>query len=336
MPAFVYFSCEHQICNNTIHLIEAASTTMNSFFAGLILQDTLTNVDIVHFIVVDSLCILVILTISKRYMLDTPPKEDITTAKEMEDLKKDKRKKFGWILTLVNSFLLSLLSIIYTYYRFVDNNEFNKEQKFPILYIANNMLQVNRPFSDFTYGRDNLSSIMCIHLAVVNVIDLVYGSIYYPEAIDILSGWIHHIVYTWIVILCTTGNGFIAVSKPFTKCMGTSLMLEIPTFMLALGHIFKSLRSDYGFGFSFLMLRIIFHAYVIICMLLSQTTDIILNTLLLLTFSMHVFWFYSWSKIYVIKPITLVIKSLSQENLKVSLINKNDNNHEREAFKKSI
>lgn len=310
---------------------------MDSPFAGLILKDSLTNSDIFSFVIFDFTFLLIILTISKRYMLDICPsnssKEVISTH----------RKRFGWILSLVNSFVLSLLAIIYTYYRYIDNNEYNKNEKFPLLYISNNMLHVDGKFDDFMIGRDNLSHIMCIHLAIVNIIDLIYGSIYYPDAIDFLSGWIHHIVYIWIVLLCTTGNGLILTSRYFAKGMGIFFLLEIPTFMLSLGHIFKSLRSDYGFGFSFWVFRIILHAYFIVCDILTyqkyQSLEIVIQVLLFLTFTMHVYWFYSWSNTYVIKPIKQVIKkTFSKDNLQVSPVNNNNNENNNESIdlKKNI
>ncbi len=308
---------------------------MDSSLAGLILKDTLTKNDIVYFILFDVAFLLTILSITKHYLLDTLPRDS------SKEIITKNRKRFGWILSLANSLILSTLAIIYTYYRYIDINEFNKNEKFPVLYISNNMLQVDGKFDDLMIGKDNISYIMSIHLAVVNIIDLVYGSIYYPDAIDILSGWIHHIVYIWIVILCTTGNGAILTSRLFSKGLGIFFLLEIPTFLLALGHVFKSFRSDYGFGLSFWIFRIILHAYFIVCNILTyqkyQSLEIVIQALLFLTFTMHVYWFYSWSNTYVIKPIKHVIKkTFSKENIEGLHVHNNENKNMNADFKKNI
>lgn len=253
-------------------------------FVEYILKDTLTTNEIVCFVIFDGLLICGILTIAKHHMLNCLPKE---STKEMI---KKQRIRFGWVLTLLNSFVLSLLAITHTFYRYIDDNDYNKSQKFPLIYIENYSLQISGTFGDLMLGRDNLSYFMCTHFAVVNAIDLVYGSVYYPEAIDLLSGWVHHIVYIWIIILCTTTQGLFLTSNLFAKGFGLFFLLEIPTFILASGRIYKSLRSDYGFGFFFWIFRILLHGYLIASAILTPSScDTVIQVLLFLTFSVCIF-----------------------------------------------
>ncbi|KAI8343002.1 hypothetical protein BC941DRAFT_410188 [Chlamydoabsidia padenii] len=86
-------------------------------------------------------------------------------------------------------------------------------------------------------------------------LDLLVGWFKYRNKMDMLTGWIHHITYfcvlTWVLKQHYTGI-FIAMC-----------VLEVPTFLLALGSVYRPWRRDYLFACAFLSTRIVFHSFMI-------------------------------------------------------------------------
>ncbi|KAI8928714.1 hypothetical protein BC831DRAFT_447144 [Entophlyctis helioformis] len=92
-------------------------------------------------------------------------------------------------------------------------------------------------------GRDsqwanNLAMVFVGFLAA----DLVVGRAQYPDQIGLLTGWVHHMAYVLVVINCIKYEivgGFLCFAS----------ILEMPTIVLALGHLHKPWRRDLLFGF---------------------------------------------------------------------------------------
>ncbi|ORX54125.1 hypothetical protein DM01DRAFT_1335979 [Hesseltinella vesiculosa] len=107
----------------------------------------------------------------------------------------------------------------------------------------------------------------------------------YPDKIEILTGWIHHLTYlallTWVV------------QQGYSSVFVTMCVLETPTFFLALGSVHRPLRMDYVFASTFFLTRILFHAY----MITSAFSALGLHPIpfaLSLFFPVHCFWFYGF------------------------------------------
>lgn len=115
------------------------------------------------------------------------------------------------------------------------------------------------------------------------VMDLAIGVVFYRNKIELLTGWIHHITYlgtlTW------------AIYNQYTAIFIMMCLLELPTFLLALGSVRSQLRRDYLFASAFLMTRILFHAYAIKCAWQIKPFGPIVNALFAF-FPVHCFWFY--------------------------------------------
>lgn len=115
------------------------------------------------------------------------------------------------------------------------------------------------------------------------IMDLCIGVIFYKNKIDMLTGWVHHITYlitlTW------------AIYNQYSSIFVMMCVLEIPTFLLALGSVRSHLRRDYLFASTFLLTRILFHAYAISCAWQIKPFGPIVNALSLF-FPLHCFWFY--------------------------------------------
>ncbi|KAI8078875.1 uncharacterized protein BX664DRAFT_250014, partial [Halteromyces radiatus] len=126
------------------------------------------------------------------------------------------------------------------------------------------------------------TSLACFFMTYL-VMDLTLGSMYYKSRITIATGWIHHSIY--IVIL------FWLMRCRSTSFFTVNAILELPTVILALGSMRASWRSDVLFGFSFFVLRLVYHA----CMIVSVKQYHRIESLWLvavLVFPLHVYWFY--------------------------------------------
>jgi hypothetical protein len=121
------------------------------------------------------------------------------------------------------------------------------------------------------------------------IMDLTIGIFEYKEHIDLLSGYIHHIVYILI-------NGLSIYYGLFDKYL-LFMISEIPTVILNLGSISKSYRNDYLFGATFFLTRILFHSYLIY----SLADSYLILFFGMLSLGLHLWWFKNWSVKYLLK-----------------------------------
>lgn len=191
-------------------------------------------------------------------------------------------KKLAWVITLFNSGLLSLVGISYAII------------KLPYHWPAFTFQPGHR---EIFHSIDNISALMCLWFALANAADLLYGFLFYRKYVQLLSGWAHHVVFIWIMYMCTTGDGIFLTIQPFAATFAMSSLEEIPTFLLALGALNPQLRTDLGFGITFFIFRIVYHFYLMYAGWISGY-DITLRVLHALTFALHVSWFNSWRKNY--------------------------------------
>jgi hypothetical protein len=145
--------------------------------------------------------------------------------------------------------------------------------------------------------RDNVGVIACIWFGLVNFLDLVFGLIFYPQYLGLLTAYVHHTLYIWMMNLVAFGNGIFFTAPYHSTGFVIVTIEELPTFLLALGSIFPSLRTDLGFGITFFFTRIAYHMYIFAFMIASRCFISIL-ILMTITLLMHVHWFYGWVKKY--------------------------------------
>lgn len=238
-------------------------------------------------------------------------------------------KKLCWCITLLNSFFTSFICILYLYIKYLINQSiFNSSPTNSSLesFVSSGSSSGTSESSGISLesseslgssldsnstlgmnlitGNDNMSIIISIIFGCVTFLDLFYGLIFYREQLSLLTTYIHHTLYIWLMYFIITGDGiFIKTPTPFSKAFMWCLIEELPTFLLALGSIFPSLRSDLAFGISFFLLRIVYHLYVFyITWNLGAYTPMIV--LYFITLGMHFIWFYTWFVKYGIYYIT--------------------------------
>lgn len=119
--------------------------------------------------------------------------------------------------------------------------------------------------------------------------DLTVGSLYYPDHINIATGWGHHIVYMILV-------EFI-VQREWSHIFVLAGVMELPTFLLAISTLYPKLRNDIVFATTFLATRIIFHIGLLASYIPKSTRlaavggSFLPAILFALAFPMHVMWF---------------------------------------------
>jgi hypothetical protein len=203
-------------------------------------------------------------------------------------------KELSWAISLVNSFVASVVGVIYLG---------NKIPKYGLETFFT--YQINP--KEFFYTVDNICLLTCIWFALANITDLVFGLICYRAHLNVLTAYIHHTIYIYMMYNSVTGDG-IFKSTPYASAFVYMVIEEIPTFLLALGSMFPSYRSDLGFGVTFFLLRICYHGYVFSFAIYSKAEGIVLF-FYSITLLMHIFWFYTWFSKYGIRLLGLKKKT---------------------------
>lgn len=218
------------------------------------------------------------------------------SADEEEDkkLRKKARRRLSWVPTFVNSLFMTLMGTGY----FVIKTDCLKDVTGIWMYAQGDGEHVWR-------SMDNVSVLVMAWFAMFNVFDISFGCMYCFECLDPLTAWVHHPVFTWICYVGITGDGILYQGKPFPSSFMVVCMEEFPTWHLAAGAMFPSLRNDWVFGGSFFLLRVCFHLYhAVLCFLndpspawYSVTTP---KMIFLFSMLMHLVWFRAWVLKYMI------------------------------------
>lgn len=175
------------------------------------------------------------------------------------------------ILSIKASATLFLISIYFNY-KFV-RSDFNVE-----LYTSE--LNQNDKFM-LDLGVFNLISYL--------IMDCYVGYNKYHKYMCTLSGYTHHITYTFISIIALYINvpGFYFLF----------MIEELPTIFLSSGNYNKSIRRDNLFGLTFFLTRILYHAYL--------TWKFSFNKAFMffgiLSLGLHSYWFKNWFTKYFLK-----------------------------------
>lgn len=120
--------------------------------------------------------------------------------------------------------------------------------------------------------------------------DSFFALTIYPKK-ELKSTLLHHSFY---ITLC-----LFVLHKGWVGALVAAFPLEIPTFFLALGHVFPTLRADKLFGATFFLTRLMWHVYLMYIIYSIPPRDFEHLWLLAVgPLMMHIYWFYWWSKKY--------------------------------------
>jgi hypothetical protein len=147
---------------------------------------------------------------------------------------------------------------------------------------------------DLYTSRLNSNDNFMLELSVFNLISYLIMDCYvgynkYHKYMCTLSGYTHHIVYTFVSI--------IALYKNVPGFYFLFMIEELPTIFLSSGNYNKGLRQDNIFGLTFFLTRLLYHGYL--------TWKFSFNKMFLifgaLSFGLHSYWFKNWFTKYFLK-----------------------------------
>jgi len=118
------------------------------------------------------------------------------------------------------------------------------------------------------------------------LLDMCLGYTKYGKHMNTLS-YIHHSFYTFV-------TAYLLLVKQCGDQFMLMMVFEIPTILLALGHVSNdTIRNDWLFGVLFFFSRIVYHFFITAVFIYHLGFDS--RTLLVMaSIPMHVYWFYGW------------------------------------------
>eukprot|EP01057_Protomagalhaensia_wolfi_P000245 Protomagalhaensia_wolfi_Nauph_80__244@NODE_1139_length_1703_cov_44_954327_g869_i0_p1_GENE_NODE_1139_length_1703_cov_44_954327_g869_i0NODE_1139_length_1703_cov_44_954327_g869_i0_p1_ORF_typecomplete_len316_score66_63TRAM_LAG1_CLN8/PF03798_16/1e04TRAM_LAG1_CLN8/PF03798_16/2_2e05DUF4131/PF13567_6/5DUF4131/PF13567_6/7_6DUF2621/PF11084_8/0_84DUF2621/PF11084_8/2_7e03_NODE_1139_length_1703_cov_44_954327_g869_i05271474 len=116
--------------------------------------------------------------------------------------------------------------------------------------------------------------------------DMIVSGIFFPSHMELLAGWIHHIVY---VCLCSN-----ALYWKWTKGFSIMFIEELPTLLLALGRCYPMFQTELGFGVTFAVLRLGLHTFISIVATIYCRHTSFLWLAAWLALVVHLWWFTGW------------------------------------------
>ncbi|KAJ1679405.1 hypothetical protein EV182_002118 [Spiromyces aspiralis] len=170
-------------------------------------------------------------------------------------------KALAWVLTLTTSFVVAACSMPY------------------LCVLARNRWDVRAVIRS-----DDLSNLATGFFASYLAWDLILGMIYYRARIQVLTGYIHHTAYLALVVRAAMLN--------YTAVFMMFCVMEVPTIILAFGHMQPQWRRDDLFSGVFFVTRIVLHLALMLGFY-RMYPDRIIWKVVLAAFSLHVYWFYN-------------------------------------------
>lgn len=174
-------------------------------------------------------------------------------------------KQKAWIITTFASFILSCFGISAVYRAEAFNGW---------------------TFDNVYGGEDHISRLVLLFFGATNIIDLIIGIFYYPKQLDPFSTIAHHIFYISFISILISHH----YSRGFVLCF----LMEIPTFILGVGRLFKEYRSDILFGLTFFFTRLVYNVYLVI-KLRNISSEGTIWKICLGVLCLHLYWFSNWA-----------------------------------------
>jgi hypothetical protein len=102
--------------------------------------------------------------------------------------------------------------------------------------------------NDFPLLNSAIANVWCTYFVTYLLADMFFGFYYYPDQMNLVTGWIHHIIYLFLI------PGII--SNHLAGAFMINMFMELPTIFLSVGFLFPALKSEYLFGSTFFITRI--------------------------------------------------------------------------------
>ena len=127
----------------------------------------------------------------------------------------------------------------------------------------------------------------CRFFVTFLVLDCAVGALHYRKQFHLFEGWFHHAAYA---LFFSWG-----LARHASIGFASTLAMEIPTALLALGKCFPACRLDLPYGMSFAAFRVGLNLY-----LLGQwyAAGLFLWPCAVATLALHSHWFWRWCRSY--------------------------------------
>ncbi|KAG0208032.1 hypothetical protein BGX33_006501 [Mortierella sp. NVP41] len=133
------------------------------------------------------------------------------------------------------------------------------------------------------------SSVLCGYFVAYCAADLVIGWMHYREHVDPMSGYLHHVIYTWLIWRLGS-HGQLSI---FLIAGG---IFEVSTIFLASGHMFPRLREDFWFPTTFILIRLFFAAFMTHEVYFSFPSPPLGTWVYIAAFFLHIYWIVKYYK----------------------------------------
>ena len=179
-------------------------------------------------------------------------------------------KTKAWIISLTSSFILSIYGIMS--FNIFMNSGFNMDKLISSdIYATDIYASIDRQYAHQIFF-------------VSMILDLVIGMIDYKSQIQLLTGWVHHIMY---LIIC-----YYFASSEYSALFVLCYIVEIPTFILGVCKFFPTVEwLKTLFTLVFFVCRICFLIFITI-KYISNQINIQIIICLILSFCLNSYWFY--------------------------------------------
>lgn len=138
-------------------------------------------------------------------------------------------------------------------------------------------------------GGMNFGKIIVLYFTAYLIMDLYLGHYDYRKYMDNLSGYFHHVIYSFINILALYTGVF--------HVYLLHMLSELPTFIMAIGQFDPKFRNDNLFGLTFFLTRILYHIF----LTWTFRDNTMILGLSLASLGLHLFWFKGWFTKYFLK-----------------------------------
>jgi hypothetical protein len=132
-----------------------------------------------------------------------------------------------------------------------------------------------------------LDRFICTFFGTFCCLDLIFGIVFYPKQLDLLTGWVHHSMYLWLM--------YHLHSNHIQGGFSLFLVEELPTFLLALGNVARGWRTNLLFGLSFFVTRLVWHGYLLSKFWMARkVSSHALWPIITAALVLHLHWFYGY------------------------------------------
>jgi hypothetical protein len=171
-------------------------------------------------------------------------------------------KRTAWLLTLLTAIIITPCSVPYVYHYVWHWNE------------------------DANFQTDRLAQFIVTYFVTFLVTDCACCVAHYYAHMGAIDGWFHHACYVGFFGWCLAHDYSIGIM--------TTMPLEVPTIVIALGRVVPAFRQDLLFGAAFFATRVCYHSFLLFRWYRMDHPPTRLWPYPAFILGLHLYWFTLW------------------------------------------